>query len=416
MKDIAIEILPVGTHTSASGYQLTATAADLKEVADTFNLDVFRPPLIVSHDTKGLEDGAIANSEFAFGVPKALKVVGKKLKAIFDPNTIAPEFRQWVRDRNLNSVSCSLYLRDSPSNPNQGKLTLRHIAALGKTPPAIKGMESLQTAFNCNEFEEGVEQFTIQFSAPMSTTETADFGYADRLVSGILQRLREHLIETVDRETADMIVPLPELQSITEMDAFSGREIDRLRDRIYALETEERSDEMRSGIIPVYPEFEEAANEESETFMAEFEEQQSRLAEINAQIAAGESRLRRTEYMEFCETIAKGKITPGMASFDDLADFMEHLYSIEGNVDFEEHGGPTPIEFFKNLVSKLPSAIEFGEMANGPLVPAAAPEVNGTFDASELDLDRKIRSYCKEHGLDPEKDYAKAMTALGVTY
>jgi hypothetical protein len=42
--------------------------------------------------------------------------------------------------------------------------------------------------------------------------------------------------------------------------------------------------------------------------------------------------------------------------------------------------------------------------------------VNGTFDASELDLDRKIRSYCKEHGLDPEKDYAKAMTALGVTY
>lgn len=207
MKDIAIEILPVGVHTSASGYQLKATAEDLREIAETFDRNVFRPPLIISHDTQGLEDGAIANSEFAFGVPKALKVVGKKLKAIFDPKEIAPEFQQWVKDRKLTSVSSSLYLRDSLSNPNKGKLTLRHIAALGKTPPAIKGMESLQTAFNCNEFEAGVEQFTINFSTPM-TTETADFSYADRFVSGILQRLREHLIETESREVADEIVPL----------------------------------------------------------------------------------------------------------------------------------------------------------------------------------------------------------------
>lgn len=414
MKDIAIEILPIGTHTSASGYQLTATAADLKELVETFDRDVFRPPLIISHDTQGLEDGSIANSEFAFGVPKALKVVGKKLKAIFDPNEVAPEFRQWVKDRKLTSVSSSLYLRDSPSNPNKGKLTLRHIAALGKTPPAIKGMESLQVAFDCNEFEEGVEHFTI-FSAPMSTTETADFSYADRLVSGILQRLREHLIETVDRETADSIVPLHELQSITEMDAFGMREIDRLRDRIYALESADRS-EIASGTIPIYSETETVAV--SEPDMAEFEEHESRLAEIKEEIAVEGTRLRRMKHLEFCENVAKGKITPGMASFDEMADFMEHLHSIESQVDFEEHGGPSPLDFFKTLISKLPNAIEFGEMAGGPMVPATAPAVNGTFDASELDLDRKIRAYCKENGLNPDttSDYSKAMTALGMTY
>jgi tetrahydromethanopterin S-methyltransferase subunit G len=414
MSDISIEILPIGTHTSASGYKLAATAADLKELVATFDREVFRPPLIISHDTKGLQDEAIANSEFAFGVPKALKVVGKKLKAIFDPKEVSPEFQQWVKDRKLTSVSSSLYLRDSPSNPNPGKLTLRHIAALGKTPPAIKGMESLQTAFNCNEFEEGVQMFTIQFSAPMSTTETADFSYSDRLISNILQRLREHLIETADRETADSIVPLGELQSITEMDMFGAREIDRLRDRIYALESSERSES--AGIIPAYSEIEAEAVNEPEIDMADFEEKESRLAEIEEKIAAGETRLRRTEFLEFCETIAKGKILPGVASFDDMADFMEHLHSIESNVDFEEHGGPTPLDFFKTMIGKLPNAIEFGELAGGKPPTAVAPTVNGTFDASELDADRAIRDYCAQNGLDPETDYARAMTALGMTY
>jgi hypothetical protein len=150
--DREIEIIRAGTHTSANGIVVTFDRRDLEEIAANYNPSHFQAPLIISHDTLGIPDRQLAHSEFAYGAPKKLKVVGDRLRAVFDK--IAPEFVQWVRDGKLLSVSSSIYLRNSPTNPTPGRLALRHIAGLGSSPPAIKGMTPLslmEVAFDESE-------------------------------------------------------------------------------------------------------------------------------------------------------------------------------------------------------------------------------------------------------------------------
>jgi hypothetical protein len=157
-----IEIIRAGTHTSANGIVVSFDRSDLEEIAANYNPSHFQAPLIISHDTLGIPDRQLAHSEFAYGAPKALKVVGDRLRAVFDK--VAPEFVRWVRDGKLLSVSSSVYLRNSPTNPTPGKLALRHIAGLGSSPPAIKGMEPLSLAELA--FDEG-EDGLITFSEPV---------------------------------------------------------------------------------------------------------------------------------------------------------------------------------------------------------------------------------------------------------
>jgi len=162
-----IEIIRTGTHTSSNGITVSFNRSDLEEIAATYDPSHFQAPLIISHDTKGMGDRQLAHSEFAYGAPKALKVVGDRLRAVFEK--ISPEFVQWVRDGKLLSVSSSIYLRGSPTNPTPGKLSLRHIAGLGKSPPAIKGMSPLSLSeLTFDEPEEGLVTLSesIVFQSP----------------------------------------------------------------------------------------------------------------------------------------------------------------------------------------------------------------------------------------------------------
>lgn len=212
---IEIEILVDGKHTASNGVAVEFTPADLKEIADSYNPAYFRAPLIVSHNTQGVEDSKLASSEFSYGIPNYLKVVGGKLKAFFDQ--VAPEFRQWVEEKKLHSVSPSIYLRDSVSNPYPGKLALRHIAALGASPPAIKSLAPLSLSELC--WQEEVEG-TLSFSVEV-TNETVDFGCGcdsgwdsgaeqpnvSPELPAVLQTLREFFISKFNLETADLALP-----------------------------------------------------------------------------------------------------------------------------------------------------------------------------------------------------------------
>lgn len=217
---IEIEILVPGQHTASNGVQVEFTPADVQEIVDSYNPDHFRAPLIVSHDTQGIEDSTLAHTEFSYGIPDYLKVVGGKLKAVF--SKVAPEFQDWVRDRKLHSISPSIYLRDSKANPYPGQLALRHIAALGASPPAIKALEPLYKAFEpvalselC--WEEGVEG-AVSFSMPAGE-ETVNFCACSGTdvspsVPTVMQRLREFLIAEFKLETADQVLPAQAIDSL----------------------------------------------------------------------------------------------------------------------------------------------------------------------------------------------------------
>lgn len=76
----------------------------------------------------------------------------------------------------------------------------------------------------------------------------------------------------------------------------------------------------------------------------------------NAELDAREAKLRRSEFASFCESL-KGRLTPAIASTEEVINFMEHLSG--GDVEFAEGGDA--LTWFKGLLSKLPKSVEFGE-------------------------------------------------------
>lgn len=346
--EVEIEILPQGTHTSSGGFKLPVSAADLDEVVASYNPSNFAAPLIISHDTQGISDRELGNSEFAFGVPRALKRVGDRIKAVFDK--VAPEFENWVKEGKLTAVSPSFYLPNSPHNPTPGKLALRHIAALGRTPPAIKGMQSLQSAFNFSESQEGVVDFAFALKPG-----TLEFGGSDRAVARLLQNLREWLISEYDLETADRTLPGYEVGILAESDDhWLHRRIDDLETRLQALE---RPVDAHS---PTY----------QETAMT------TTLEEREAQLAERERQILFKECLNFCESELKGRLIPAIATSADTANFMAWLASQEGEINFGEGSGEiAPLQWFKGFLSRLPNQISLGQHDMGD-VPSFSEQTN----------------------------------------
>lgn len=226
---IEIDIFRAGTRTANNGATFTFSKSDLQQAVETFNPRIFRPPLIVSHDTQGQKDEALAHTELCYGIPKYLKLVGNTLKAGFDK--IAPQMVNWVRSGMLHSVSSSFYLPNSPNNPYPGKLSLRHIAALGATPPAVKGLTALEFAVpEFNVFnEEGVVSFCMQNS---SWAIAAD----------LFQRFREYLIEKDSLEVADRVLPaeqIAQLRSMGDNESMLQQQVYEMRSRIAEMEEEQ---------------------------------------------------------------------------------------------------------------------------------------------------------------------------------
>lgn len=209
-----IEILRTGTHTASNGHTLTLNQSDLQEIVNTYDPALFRAPLIVSHNTGNFQDRDIVESELAFGTPKFLKRVGDRVKAVFEK--IAPQFVEWVRNGSLMNVSSSLYLRESASNPTPGKFHLRHIAALGANPPAIKGLAPLEM----HEFPTPVSgSLALEFSEP-------EFGWFNPTPGSLFRSLRDWLIEFKGLITADLVLPGEAIEALitTEGNTYIDRE------------------------------------------------------------------------------------------------------------------------------------------------------------------------------------------------
>lgn len=399
MPQIELDILPKGTHRSGNGYTLEARDKELDDLVSSYNPASFQAPLIITHDTKGVADSALHATEFAYGVPSKLKRVGDKVKAVFD--NVAPEFKRWVQENKLTSVSPSFYLPDSPNNPTPGKLALRHIAALGATPPAIKTLSgALKTAFN---FAQSPDEGSIDFSFEVNP-DTLEFcgcggGYIE---SGIFQRLRDWLIDEYGLETADRVIPSFELGILLErrLENPLMERLERLEQQVSESEDEDDEDDSSP---PTYPIYTELTMTDAQT--PDFSEQEAKLIKMAADLAKREAALRRSEYTNFCEVELKSKLTPAIADAKEVVAFMEFL-SVAQPIDFSDDKQESPLEWFKGLLSRIPDQITYSEVAKGSPVDVGNSEVakTGYFDASEVELDRQIRARMQQDSIS----YAEA--------
>ena len=128
-----IEIFRAGTHTDAHGCTLTFSAADLRDIAESYDPKLHDAPIVVGHPQMDAP---------AYGWVKSLLVNGDTLEAEVDQ--IDPEFADSVRQGRYRKCSAAFYGPSAPNNPRPGKYYLRHVGLLGAHPPAVKGLRRIE--------------------------------------------------------------------------------------------------------------------------------------------------------------------------------------------------------------------------------------------------------------------------------
>lgn len=141
-----IHVFKSGDQTSAQGVQRTFSPQDLQQVVDTYDPSTHEAPLVLGH--QGDND-----SLPSFGWIKGFSRQGENLYADVAFTDAAKDL---VKDGHYRKVSISFYSPDSVINPHKGKWSARHLALLGASPPAVKGLEPFSFAER-----EGVYDFAV---------------------------------------------------------------------------------------------------------------------------------------------------------------------------------------------------------------------------------------------------------------
>lgn len=453
-KPYEIEIFRAGKREASNGIAYDFPVSALKEVVDTYDPGNFRAPLIVSHDTDGQKDANIAESELCYGVPDKLRLVGDRLKAVF--TTIVPQAVEWIKTGMLHSISSSFYTPNSRHNPYPGKHSLRHIALLGKTPPAVKGLAPINLCeFSINNNLDGV----LEFSIPM-------YDDANAIAAALFQRFREYLIDAESLEVADRVLPMDEIQKLRDCGSDWRKEVAMIRSQIYELQSASASAQE----YPIYKESmkkksdlasmaddagmdasaiaESTGIDESDVaaFMdgskkpskkqkmsimdalgAEYDEEEmdyqenleQRLKALEIKEKALNKKMHdveRKEIVSFVEgLVQQGKVLA--AKKDDTITLLLNTADVD-KVEFSQ-STVSPRQALMDMLNDQP-AWNYGEaIASSETDPNGYhPQRFAGASSDSLDADAKIRAYCTKHNKNPDNiaDYSEAMVELGITY
>jgi hypothetical protein len=140
---------------------------------------------------------------------------------------------------------------------------------------------------------------------------------------------------------------------------------------------------------------------------------QTRVAELEEELARHKKLMREKEISDFCETLyGEGKLTQQIVSKTDLVRFMETLNN-KNSVNFSETGKASQFDFFKGVLGKLPSMVSFEEFATPASAPKSKkqpqPSADGyIYDPATAELHVQALEYAEEKGVD----YTIALKAI----
>ena len=202
-----IHVFKAGDQTSAQGVQRNFSEKDLEQVVKTYDPAIHEAPLVIGH--AGDND-----STPAYGWIKGFAKQGGNLYADVAFTDTAKDL---VKDGHYRKVSISFYSPDSAINPHKGKWSARHLALLGASPPAVKGLEP----FSFSEAE-GVYDFAVAL-APSDLFDE-DLGPTLIVEKSPLEMLREKLDE-VRQDVSGAVAELQgntQNQQINQVDGAAG--------------------------------------------------------------------------------------------------------------------------------------------------------------------------------------------------
>jgi hypothetical protein len=140
---------------------------------------------------------------------------------------------------------------------------------------------------------------------------------------------------------------------------------------------------------------------------------QTRVAELEEELARQKKLMREKEIGDFAETLYnQAKLTEQIVSKTDLVRFMETLNS-KNSVNFSEAGKASQFDFFKGVLENLPSMVSFEEFATQSSAPRSkkqiTPSADGyVYDPNTADLHAQALEYAESKGVD----YTIALKAI----
>lgn len=188
-----LHVFKAGTQTSAQGVERNFSPKELEEVVQSYNPGTHEAPVVIGHS--GDNDSAPS-----FGWIKKFVRNGDDLYADVSFTDVAKDL---VKDGHYRKVSISFYSPSSPINPHKGKWSARHLALLGASPPAVKGLEPFSFS------ESGVFDFATELTA--DNLFDLDLGPTMIEEKSPLEILKERLDE-VRGEVSDSLKQLKENQ------------------------------------------------------------------------------------------------------------------------------------------------------------------------------------------------------------
>lgn len=369
-----IEIFRPGTFTAMNGKNFTFTAQAVRELADTYNPSFADAPLVVGHPK-------LTSPRFGRAARLFVNDAGVLCA---EADEVVPEFAEAVNARLYPKVSASIYLPDAPGNPTPGKHYLRHIGFLGGTPPAVKGLKS------------------VEFAA--DATGIVDFSYEDRTYVGIFRRLRDWFVSKEGIDVAQTLIPDYQLDNLAE---------DAVRDEL-------------SGGSDGLPAFSSPNPLKTETTVdpnkaaldaqaASLAQKEQALANREAELAKREAASKKAVHADFAEALVTvGQLLP--AQKDDVVEILAQLDAVNQVADFAEghaNHGKTGADLFKAFLSAQPKQVEYRRVAphSGDSAGAAdfAAPPGYEVDPEGLEIYRKAVEYQKQH---PGTDLVTAAKAV----
>jgi hypothetical protein len=190
-----LHVFKAGAQTSAQGIEREFTPRDLDEVVKSYDPQTHEAPLVIGHS--GDNDSAPS-----YGWIKQFVRKGDDLYADVNFTDVAKDL---VKDGHYRKVSISFYSPSSPINPHKGQWSARHLALLGASPPAVKGLEP----FSFSE-KEGVYDYATALT-PENIFDT-DLGPTMIQEKSPLELLKERLDE-IRGEISDSLKDLEKNQN-----------------------------------------------------------------------------------------------------------------------------------------------------------------------------------------------------------
>ncbi len=307
-----IHFFKSGSHTPGTGGQAVSFSEEaIKAIAANYNPSLHEAPIVVGHPK---------SDNPAYGWVKSIEFADDGLYAEVDE--IDPAFSEVVKAGSYKKVSAAFYSPGSPNNPRPGGYYLRHIGFLGAQPPAVKGLRAV-------EFKDTDEDLVFaEFDTGLALSSVAD----------VLQSLRDNIIAEKGLDAANQAIPLWELDDLRRIAA------------------EKKAAPVSQPNSP--PNF-------SETIMNKEEElalREKALVEREAVFAEKT----RSQHATFIDGMIKQGRVPAaqkgaFVAFLEAQDQSPALTFSEGDAQKQQ----SSLSFAQGLISALPPAVTFGEIAKG---------------------------------------------------